>query len=150
MGYNSTEYTQTVTLNLQQAKDALQVQKALIDHGFKGSNAALITAVTGVGLSLLSLIFLLPTAVTFAAGVTSTALGLVPSEKAALEDMAGRGRDSLSDIALLMAGTQFDMVEVVLPKMKFVFNDSSKNWGMVSGKGRVTRMHSISGGWTLA
>ncbi|MFF2017639.1 hypothetical protein [Paenibacillus sp. NPDC058177] len=76
----------------------------------------------------MSLIFALPTVVTFAAGVTSTVLGLLPNEKAALTDMANQGKSGLSDIIYLMAGTQYDMVEVVLPKLEFVYNDSSKNW----------------------
>lgn len=150
MGYVSTEYVQTLTLNLQEAKDAVKIQKAIINQGLPGNTSAMVTTISGVLLGLLSLVFKLPTVVTFASGVTGTALGLIPSEKAALESMASAGESAFQDVVYLMAGTNYDLVEFDIPKIRFKHNDSSKDWEMATGKIRVRRMHSTSGGWVVA
>ncbi|MBT2289679.1 hypothetical protein J7E73_11140 [Paenibacillus albidus] len=150
MGYVSTEYVQTLTLNLQEAKDAARIQQAIINQGLPGNNGALVTALGGVLLGLLSLVFKLPTVVSFSSGVTGTALGLIPSEKAALTNMATQGLIGFQNVVSLMAGTNYDLVEFDIPKIRFTHNDSSKNWEMATGNIRVRRMHSKSGGWILA
>ncbi|MEK8217164.1 hypothetical protein [Paenibacillus sp. FSL L8-0463] len=150
MGYVSTEYIQTLTLNLQEAKDATIVQQAIINQGLPGNNSAMVVSVSGVLLGLLSLVFGLPTVVTFSAGVTSTAIGLLPSEKAALTNMATQGFIGFQNVVSLMAGTNYDLVEFDIPKIRFRHNDSSKDWEMATGNIRVKRMHSKSGGWIIA
>lgn len=150
MGYVSTEYVQTLTLNLQEAKDATIVQQAIINQGLPGNNAAMVVSISGVLLGLLSLVFGLPTVVTFSSGVTSTAIGLLPSEKAALTNMATQGFIGFQNVVSLMAGTNYDLVEFDIPKIRFRHNDSSKDWEMATGNIRVKRMHSKSGGWIIA
>ncbi|MNW49241.1 hypothetical protein D3C74_266510 [compost metagenome] len=150
MGYVSTEYIQRVTFNLQEAKDAARVQQAIINHGLPGRTAEMVTAISGVLLGLLSLVFKLPTYITFSSGVAGTALGLVPSEKAALTDMATQGLIGFQNVVSLLADTNYDLVEFDIPKIRFTHNDSSKNWEMATGNIRVKRMHSKSGGWILA
>ncbi|MNI73805.1 hypothetical protein D3C73_1298400 [compost metagenome] len=150
MGYVSTEYVQTLTLNLQESKDAARIQQAILDQGLPGNKAAMVTAISGVLLGLLSLVFKLPTVVTFSSGVTGTALGLIPSEKDALEHMAKDGLIGFQNVVGLMAGTNYDLVEFDVPKIRFTHNDSSKNWEMATGNIRVRRMHSKSGGWIIA
>ncbi|WP_411344410.1 hypothetical protein ACE3MZ_23080 [Paenibacillus sp. WLX1005] len=150
MGYVSTEYVQRVTLNLQEAKDAVTVQKAIINKGFPGQTAQMVTAIGGVLLGLLSLVFKLPTYVTFGAGVSSTVAGLIPSERQALTDMASQGLIGLQNAVNSMAGTNYDLIEFDVPKISFKNSDSSKNWEMATGNIRVIRMHSKNGGWTQA
>ncbi|MGW8444406.1 hypothetical protein ACWGXJ_26225 [Paenibacillus sp. S33] len=92
----------------------------------------------------LSLIFAASTPASLAAGVTSLLLGMVPSEKDALEHMVKDGYWALGYLEDFFSDSpDYDMIEVKVPFIEY----ETANVRFVTGNCVIKRVHKKGGPW---
>ncbi|MBB6218872.1 hypothetical protein HNQ80_005047 [Anaerosolibacter carboniphilus] len=144
MGFRK-EYIGTLILTKDQLYKARRAQAEMRKNGFELPNETkLVQGLTAFS-TVLSLMFMLPTPVTLAAGVISVVAGMTPSEKSVITTVSLVGEDYLDEVYDFMYDNpQYDLVEVKLPFLEFV----DEGFRIVQGNGLVTRIHSGSG-WII-
>lgn len=144
MGFRK-EYIDTLILTKDELYKARRAQAEMRQNGFIQPDETKLAQGLAAFSTVLSLMFMLPTPVTLAAGVVSVVAGMTPSEIDTITAVSIVGEDFLDEVFDVMYDNpEYDCVEVKLPFLEFV----DEGFRIVQGEGQVIRIH-CGTGWIM-
>lgn len=131
------EYVSKLELSVTDVNKMLDAQLAILDNGFKTTNKGSLQSGLVTAATILSLVFIAPTAVTLAAGVVSL-MGSFPSERTMCINLCDKGVVGIARVqSYLRNNKPIKRVRVKFPFLEFV----NEKFRIVQGNGLITEVY---------
>lgn len=150
----SREYIATVTVSPYQLQKMSEAQRVALESGnFRGGSAnaaAIIAGLTGIGATVLGLVFVTSTPVGVAVGITSLVTALFSAGTGStVEDVIDNGVRGIDKInnQIALYGGRYDLYQIKFPFLEYILQDGTV-LRFISGNGVVQKAHS-GNGWEV-